>query len=758
MKMGDIPGQTPASRSFALPAEGVDLTADLMRLIRIVRERKSIVIGSIIVVTTLVALVTWQLTPRYEATTQILIDPRENQILDLQSVFSGLSPDTSTVESQVQVLKSRSLLKRVVEDLQLHEDPEFNPDIAESGTSVASAVVSFVNPLNWLPEGWRNAVEGGEAETFLTQEQTQAIVEDSVIGQLVDSLDVTRIGTSFAIDISFESVSPTKAARIANIIAESYIVDQLETKFDATRRATNWLNDRLRLLREELRSSEEAVEAFKAQHSLIGTQDGNTLNTEQLQEFNRALVEARTSRAEAEVRLQQIEEIYQSGGGVTRASKVINSALINQLREQESDLYQRESNLATRYQARHPQMVQIRNELRQIRSKINQEVERYIQELRNDVAVARAREKSLEGSVAKQQVRNAEQNRLEIQLRELELEADGNRQIYEVFLNRFKATTDQDSIQESDARIISIATVPQGASFPNKQLFVAGGFMASALLGIMLALIAERLDNGFRSVEQLESTTGVRNLSVVPSVKRGNKELEPHEYILDKPLSAYSESIRSIQNSVLLSNSERPIRCILTTSALPSEGKSTLSISLARLFARSGTKTILVDADLRRPRVREFVDEPAHERGLLEVLNGTCSIDQAILRDERTGLHFLTTKEGGADTPDLLNSNAMRDLLAELRESYEMVIVDAPPVLPVGDTKLLSRHVDTVVFVIRWERTPRVASIKAMEALDEAGISVLGTCLSQVDFERYTRYGQTDAGHYYGRYSNYYLD
>ena len=136
----------------------------------------------------------------------------------------------------------------------------------------------------------------------------------------------------------------------------------------------------------------------------------------------------------------------------------------------------------------------------------------------------------------------------------------------------------------------------------------------------------------------------------------------------------------------------------------------------------------------------------------------TAAIDQATLRDERTGLHILTTKEGGADTPDLLNSNAMRDLLAELRETYEMVIVDAPPVLPVGDTKLLSRHVDTVVFVIRWERTPRVASIKAMEALDEANISVLGTCLSRVDFERYSRYGQTDAGHYYGRYSNYYLD
>ncbi len=758
MKMGDIPGQGQPQRSFNLSSENVDLTADVMRLIRIVRERKSIVIGCMILLTTFVGLITWQLTPRYSATTQILIDPRENNIIDLQAVFSGLAPDTSTVEGQVQVLKSRSLLKRVVQELELDNDPEFNSDAAEEDSSVVSALLSFVNPIQWLPASWQDAVSGEGAETFLTQEQSDAIVEDSVIGGLVDQLTVARIGTSFAIDISFESVSPTKAARIANTIAELYIVDQLENKFEATRRATSWLNDRLRLLREELRSSEEAVEAFKAQHNLIGTQDGNTLNTEQLQEFNRALVEARTGRAEAEVRLQQIEEIYQSGGGVTRASKVINSALINQLREQEAELFQRESNLATRYQARHPQMVQIRNELRQIRSKINQEVERFIQELRNDVAVARARERSLEGSVAQQQVRNAEQNRLEIQLRELELEADGNRQIYEVFLNRFKATTDQDSIQESDARIISVATVPQSASFPNKQLFLAGGFVASTIIGIMLALLAERLDNGFRSVEQLETTTGVRNLSVIPSVSRGNKSLEPHEYILDKPLSAYSESIRSIQNSVLLSNAEKPPRCLLTTSALPSEGKSTVSISLARLFARSGTKTILIDGDLRRPRVGDFVDDPSHERGLLEVLNGTCSVEQAINRDDRTGLHILTTKEGGADTPDLLNSNAMADVLRELRESYEMIIIDAPPVLPVGDAKLMSRHVDAVVFVIRWERTPRVASVKALEAISETGVSLLGTCLSQVDFERYSRYGQGDAGHYYGRYSNYYVD
>jgi capsular exopolysaccharide synthesis family protein len=755
MNIGEHPVRDGATGPFFFAGERVDLAADIVRFTRILRQRKSVVIGTMLLITTLVTLFTFQLTPKFTSSTQILIDPRQTQVLDLQSVFAGLSPEASTVESQVHVLRSRSMMRRVARDLNLADDPEFNPSIVEDESSFLSAL----NPISWLPQSWQKVVAGSdEPKTFLTQEQKIEITEDGVIERVLRGLDVDREGTAFVINISYTSVSPTKAARLANAISELYIVDQLETKFEATRRTTNWLNDRLRLLREELRASEEAVEAFKAEHDLVGSDEGLTLNNQQLAEFHRSLVLARSERAEAEVRLQQIQEIFDSGGGANRVANVITSSLILQLREQDSVLQRDEANLATRYQSRHPKIIEIRNQRASVRAKMKQEVNRVIQELENNVEVARAREEAIEGSLREQQVQTAQQNRLEIQLRELELETEGNRQIYEAFLSRFKATTDQDAIQQSDARIISVATVPRKPSFPDKRLFVAGGFAFSALMGIFLALFIEQLDNGFRSVEQLESNSNIRNIAVVPLLKGRNKSTPPHEYVLDKPLSSYSESIRSIQNSIFLAHTDRPIKYVLTTSALPSEGKTTLSMSLARLMARSGKKTVLVDADLRRPRVREMVDDALHDRGLLDVLEGNCTFEQAIHRDQRSGLSILATKEGGAETPDLLSSTKMENLLAELGEHYEMVIIDAPPILPIGDTKLLSRSVDTVVFAVRWETTPRTASMKALQSLLDIGASVLGTVLTQVDIERYARYGDVDAGHYYGRYSNYYVD
>jgi len=755
MQIAERKLQDRAAGQLVVARDEFDLTADIMRVLRVIRERKSIVLGTMFLVTALVALVTFQLTPKYTAYTQVLIDPQQNPLVDFQAAFAGLSPETSTVESQVHVMQSRSLIQRVVNELDLMNDPEFNPSIEEKGASI----IPSLNPVSWLPPSWRAVVSGGEeSKPFLTQEQETAVVEDEVIHAVQDGLGVLRVGSSFAIDVSFTSVSSTKAARIANKIGQLYTENSLETKFEATRRTTNWLNERLRLVREELRASEEAIEAFKAEHNLLGTSQGATLNNQNLQELQRNLVLAKSARAEAEVRLQQIREIYESGGGITRVANVISSTLIAELRNQDAALLQKEANLATRYQSRHPEMIKIRSERANLKKKMEDEVRRFIQELENNVEVARARERAIQESLSEQQVKNAEQNRFEIQLRELELEAEGNRQIYETFLSRFKATSNQDTIQQSDARIISEATVPQSASFPNRRLFVGGGFLFSAFLGMALALLAERLDNGFRTVEQLENTTGIRNLAVVPLLKGLGKTKHPHEYVIEKPLSSYSEAIRSIQNSLFLASGDRQLRYILTTSALPGEGKSTTSLSLARLLAKSGKSTILLDADMRRPSIAKSIGQSPHDRGLVDVLNGSFTLNQAVVHDHGSGLDILTTKEGGADTPDLLNSQNMKSLLEELGRSYEMVVIDAPPVLPVGDTKLLSRLVDAVVFVVRWENTPRDASTKAMQSLIDVGANLVGTAMTQVDFDRYSRYGHGDPGRYYGRYAGYYVD
>lgn len=756
--------ETPRS-SVRMTATGPvagDLADDARLLVRTLRGRMSIILGTVAVITAMITMIAFQLPPRYTAKTQILIDPQQTRILDLQSIFSEAAPEAGQVESQVHVIKSQALIERLVEKEKLTEDPEFNTRLKERGllAQVGQTMMS------WLPKTWTKALSTIQDDTsqraYLTREDEEARLRSDVVQEVIRHIRVQRADTTFVLDLSFTSVSPTKSAKLANALADLYVVDQLENKFEASRRATSWLNEKLTALRQELRTSEEAAEAFKAEHNLLGSATGATLNSQQLEEIHRNLVLARTAREEAEVRLQQIREVYESGGGIWRVANIISSDLISKLREEDAALVREEANLATRYQARHPRMLEIQSERQNVLGKMQEEVRRVIQELENNVRIARAREKALEQSLKEQTIKSADQNKLEIQLRALELEAESNRQIYEAFLARFKSTSDQDEIQQSDARVISSAVVPRYPSFPNKQLVVAGGFGFSLLLGVFLALLVDRLDNGVRSSIQLESLTGIRNIAIVPTTPEADSV--PQDYVLKKPLSAYSESIRALHNSIFLSSVEDPFRVIVITSSLPDEGKSTVSLSLARLAARSGKRAILVDCDLRRPSVHSLLaPEPGQaktptEKTIVDVLQKQCAIDDAIDRDAISGLDVLTARDGLDESPDLINSEQMRLLIKALQERYDLVIIDSPPVLPVGDALVLSRMADAVVYVVRWSRTPRDAVTNGLASLVDAGANLLGTTLTQVDFERYTRSTYGDVGSYYRRYQGYYVD
>ncbi len=753
--------QRSSVRMTASGPVGGDLADDARLFVRTLRGRLSVILGTVAVITAIITMIAFQLPPRYTATTQILIDPQNTQILDLQSIFAEAAPEAGKVESQVHVIRSQALLERLVEKEKLVEDPEFNTSLKERG--LISQVGTTI--MGWVPTGWRKAMTVWQNDTpqraYLTREDETARLQSDVVQEFNKHLRVARADTTFVLELAVTSASPTKAGKLANALADLYIVDQLETKFEASRRATSWLNEKLTGLRSELRTSEEAAEAFKAEHNLLGSAAAGTLNSQQLNEVHRNLVLARSAREEAEVRLQQIREIYESGGGIWRVANVITSDLITTLREEDAALVREEANLATRYQARHPRMVEIQSERQNVLGKMQEEVRRVIQELENNVRIARAREKALEGSLSEQTVKSADQNKLEIQLRALELEAESNRQIYEAFLSRFKSVSDQDEIQQSDARVISKAVVPRSPSFPNKQMVVAGGFGFSLLLGIFLALLVDRLDNGVRSSIQLESMTGMRNIAIVPMTP--DNDSTPQDYVLKKPLSAYSEAIRALHNSIFLSSVENPFRVIVITSSLPDEGKSTMSLSLARLAARSGKRAILVDCDLRRPSVHSLLQteqgqpQPT-EKTIVDVLQKHCAIDDAIRRDAMSGLDILPARDGLDESPDLINSEQMRFLIKALEERYDLVIIDSPPVLPVGDALVLSRMADAVVYVVRWSRTPRDAVTNGLASLADAGANILGTALTQVDFERYTRSTYGDVGSYYRRYQGYYVD
>ncbi|HJO23094.1 MAG: polysaccharide biosynthesis tyrosine autokinase [Myxococcota bacterium] len=730
--------------SFPPPADDVEI--DLREIFGALQRRRWVLAGCVLLITSAVLLVTFQLTPRYTANTEVLIDPRERNVVDLESVLSGLSSDASTIDSQIEVIGSRSLARRVVEQLGLARDPEFNVALREPGP--LGAVVSWLRGL--FPAGLEDE----------TEEERQEREQFKVTDAFSEALHVSRVGRrSFVIEVSFTSENARKASRVANTLADLYLVEQLEAKFEATQRATDWLNERLGALRKRVEASEQLVEAYRAEHQLVDS-DGITVDEQQVSEINAQLILARADLAETQARFRHVNDLLGSGSGVESVAEVLASEVVRDLRQQQAELAREQAELESRYGDRHPHMIKIRAQRQDLGFEVEAEVKRITANLANEVTVARSRSQSLHRSLEELQRQRSTGEVARIRLRELEREAAANRTLYESFLGRFKETSEQAGVAEADARIISAAAVPVDPSYPKKRLFAAVGLLLSLGVGLGAVFLLERLDNGFRTGTQLEAMLGLPHLASIPELSERDRSVEgktlsPEDYVLAKPLSAYGEALRSLRAALLLSNVDAPPRVVVLTSALPSEGKTTMALSLGRASALSGARTVVVDADLRHPSLAKTLGlQP--EAGLIETLAGQVSLEDVLIHDEASGLYVLPTATGAANSSDLLGSGSMQALLEKLKKDFSLVLVDSAPVLVVSDTRVLSQTCDKLVFIAQWEKTPRGAAAEAVHALRQFEVDIAGVVFSRLDLKRHARYGYGDSYSYYKNYSSYY--
>jgi exopolysaccharide transport family protein len=729
------------------------LELDLMALYRTLRKRLGLIVAVTLGLTALVMVVVLQQTPLYTAETQVLLDRQKMQVTDMEAVMSGMPADSATVDSEVEILRSRALAARVVDRLNLMQDPEFNGKLREP------SLLRWLDPRVWIGE----ALKLVEAERpALNQELLDRAELNSVIDSLLSRLTVSRQRLTYVINVSFVSESPEKAARIANAIADTYILDQLEAKFDATRQANDWLSRRLGELRQQVQDSERAVEIFRAENGLESLASGVTVSEQQLSELNAQLILARTALAEARAKYERARQIRVSGGTIESMADVVQSTTISQLRQKQAELARELANLASRYGPRHPEVVNAEAQRRDIERQIGAEISRIIGSLQNNVSVAETRVASLEESLREIRGETGDSGQAMVQLRELEREAAANRAVYESFLNRFKETSQQQDLQVPDSRVISQATAPIQPSHPRKALSLALALILSAMLGVGLAFLLEHLDNGIETGRDVEQVLGLPHLVSLPATpaEKGTdrKVMNPQDYLLAKPLSAYSEGLRSLRSALQLSNVDNPPTVILFTSALPSEGKTTSSSSFARAAAAAGLKVVIVDCDLRHPSVHKAFGIGRPETGLVEMLAERLELSTVLVKDPKSDLDILPISTGTANPPDLLGSEQMRLLLERLRNDYDLVVLDSAPVLPVSDSRVLSRLADETVFVVRWSETPKDAAQAAIRELRLYNAAIAGVVLAVVDTAQQAKYGYGDGGYYYSKYSRYYVN
>jgi len=665
-----------------------------------------------------------------------LIDQRQAKILDIGGGLSG-PVDSSALRSEIDILTSRAVIDRVVDKLNLTDDPEFN---TQSGSWK-----TWLN-LSSLFSSKDKTEEDRQEEIQKEKTATAKAVQDKLV--------VSNDGRSASIFLSFASRDPKKAAKIANTVAEEYLVDQLEAKYEVTARANKWLSDRLTTLRQQVESTERVVEDFRQKANLIQI-DGGTVATRQMEEINTQLISARAATSQAEARFRGARSMVKSGGSIEGAADVLSSPLIQKLREQEAEVRRKEAELASRYGERHPNMINARAERDDLERKIREEVQKILKSLESEVDVARAKEQQLQIDLDRLESKAGSELKDTVQLRQLQREADANRTLYESFLGRFKQTAAQQEMQLPDTRIIAHADLPVYPDFPKKWLFLIAGALLGGVFGVVAAYMVEFFDRGYRTAPQLEDNTGLPVIGQIPSLK-SISDRPPEDYVVDKPLSAYSESLRTVRTAIHFSNVDHPPKTVMVTSSAPAEGKTTFCLSLARSLAAAGNKILLIDADLRRPRVARLLEIAADKRDLSSVLAGETTLADVLRHDTLVPRLDVIPAFGRApNAQDLLGSNQMKRLIQEVGQKYDLVIIDTPPILAVSDAAMVARYVDTSLFLIKWASTSRDTVVQALKQLKGFDCRIAGLVLGQVNMNEMASYGD---GYHSHKYSEYYAD
>ena len=709
---------------------------DLRQVQDFLWRRWKLILATALVLSALTALVLTTVAPRYTGTAQILLEPRKSRVFGAESIVPDLSLDTATVDSQISVIQSSNLLTKVAAKENLAADQEFNP------------------PVSAGLLGLLTGSGGSDASA-----SDPALAAEKVVTNLRTHLEVSRVGRTNVLSVAVTSVSPVKAARLANAVANAFIVDQLEARYEAARTASSWLAERMDGLREQVRTSEETLAKFRRDKGLeSASSEGKvTLSEQQISELSTKLATARAETAEKRAKFEQAQRVQTTGGDLDAIPDVVRSTVITQLRTQQAELARKEADLSARYNPNYPLVVNARAERRDLERSIRNEVDRIFANLRNDYEVAKAREDSLTASVSRVSGETGLDSETGIRLRELVRANDANKTLFENFLSKAKITQEQSSFEERDGRVISQAPQPTIPTYPKKTLLIAAAFVAGLLLGVAGGVSLDVLNAGFESPRALEEAARLPVLSSVPLLRAATRTvdgelLEPAEYLVKRPLSQYSESIRALRVSLQMADVDNPPKVVLITSSTPAEGKSTVAISLAFSAAAAGQKVLLIDCDLRRPQMSRLFGLDT-KPGLVDVLTGNSDLEEVLAL--RGGLTVLPAGSKTPNPPDLLGSAKMTSLLSAARSSYDYVVLDSAPVGPVVDSRVLSHVADKVVYIVRWRTTPREIALQNLD-LVRMDRKVAGIALNLVDETKTSRYGAN--AYYGGRYQNRYYE
>jgi len=757
-----------------------DTFIDLDKLWAAAIRRLGVIVICLIATVALAGLYLFTAKPMYTAATQILIDDNLSRYAEDEQDSQTAQQIDNRMSSAVEILKSKALALRVVDEGKLDQNETLvNPP--QSPVDLAKGAIKSV--VTMLTPGGPPPSE--ELERLGRREKAAAILQQS--------LTVERVGRSSVIALSVRSLDPQLSASVARIYADAYLTDQLNANFDASEKASLWLQERLNDLNTRSQQAALAVEQYKVEHNLVSPR-GELLSAQQLSDLNSQLIVAQADAASASARYQQYQTIIDKGPDAAVQNAVVSArdtdnTVIQDLRKRFIAINDREQGIVQQFGADHPQAVALKAEKNDVSQQIYRELQQLTGSFRNEFEVASSREKSLRESIDRVAGRNSQANVSMVQLRELEQKAAALKTLYESYLGRFEEATQRQSFPIAKARVISDAGLPTAPSSPRKTLTMALSVVLGLLIGGAAATLLEFRERFFRTGDDVQEKLGQRFLGYLPKVNTALAEESPAppapppagegeaaapappgnpisfrrlmRIAVEAPRSHFAETLRNAKLACDIMLQDRKCRVIGVVSCLPGEGKSMVAANFAGLLASTGVRTLVIDADLRNPGLSRMLgSEP--DVGLVEVILQKTSWTSAARVDRRSRLTILPMtmrSRNLAHTSELLASSGMSQFLESIKETFDVIVVDLAPLIPVIDAKAFEPYVDGFLFVTEWGVTPAKAVQSVLRSEPQIASKTVGVILNKTEMSELHRYADPGAPERLrSSYASYYKD
>ncbi|MEX1663922.1 GumC family protein [Zhongshania arctica] len=705
---------------------------DLAHIWEILNRAKWSILFLTIAVTMLAALAVLSVQPVFRATTTLLIEPTKNKIASAEELF-GL--DTSRGEylsTQFALLESRELLKTVVTKTGLTEQPDF---IMESkNTFNLGSLIRSLKLTEYLPFTMPSDIAPAAPPTLDEQ-------MDFTLKVLQRQVTISPIAKTQLVRIHVDMANANIAARVADSIANNYISGQLDARLSMRETATSWMSERLIDLKDKLKNSERRLQLYREKENLVDIEGITTLSADTLSSISSRLTDARKELASSQSQFQQVRQIHRDDlERLSSVPAVLSNLGVQQFKAEQAKAISKVQELSRRYGPKHPTMISAQSELASANQSLRNQVSQVVSGIEKNYLLARSNEESLSSSYNNNRNEIKAIAKKEFTLRELQLDVDTNRSLYNTFLGRLKETSATTDMETANARVVDPAAVPSKPIKPKKALIV----MLSALLALMagagITLLADALGNTFSSVQQIEDYLNLPVFGVVPFIKRKKRKALAKSFI-NTPKGVFAEAIRGLRTSTLLASNNDSQQLIYITSSVPGEGKSIIASNLALALGQL-KETLLIDADMRQPVLGKSYDLPLGCPGLANILAGTATIEECL--HEKDGIYIISAGAAPPNPLDLLSSPQFAEFIAQMRSRFDYVVIDTPPIQAVSDALVLAKNADILLQVVRSESTAKKVVESSIGQMLQNRLRVSGIVFSQVNDKKskYYRYGK----------------